>query len=129
MSLLGIEYGNKKIGLAKSAGAMAVPFGILENRGVDDAIDTLKKLCTTEKIEKIIVGVPKNLAGGKSGQQLETVRKFIKKLSALGLPIIEEDERMSTKLAKGLQKGMQYSGADDASAAAVILQSYLDKTV
>lgn len=127
MSILGIDYGDKKIGLAKSAGSLAVPFMILENKGYDFVLKRIKEICENESIDAIVVGVPKSLGGGKESKQHKKVLDFIQKLSSLNKEIISEDERLSTKMAKEMSRDMKNRGDDDATSAMLILQSYLDR--
>ncbi|MDP1709347.1 MAG: Holliday junction resolvase RuvX, partial [Candidatus Komeilibacteria bacterium] len=56
---------------------------------------------------------------GEAGEQAKEVDDFIEKLRSLSIPIAKQDERFSTKSAVA-------AGDDDASAAALILQTYLD---
>lgn len=127
MSILGIDYGDKKIGLAKSAGSLAVPFMILENKGHDFVLKKIKEVCESEDIDAIVVGVPTSLGGGKESEQYKKVLDFIGKLSSLNKKIIHEDERLSTKMARNISKNIKNRGDDDATSAMLILQSYLDK--
>lgn len=127
MSILGIDYGEKKIGLAKSAGSLAVPFMIFENKGNDFVLKKIKEVCESESIDAVVVGVPKSLGGGKESKQHKKVLDFIQKLSSLDKKIISEDERLSTKMAREMSKDMKNKGDDDATSAMLILQSYLDR--
>lgn len=127
MSILGIDYGDKKIGLAKSAGNLAVPFMILENKGNDFVLKKIKEVCESEGIDAIVVGVPTSLAGGKESNQHKKVLNFITQLAALKIKIIQEDERLSTRMAHNISKDIKNRGDDDATSAMLILQSYLDK--
>ena len=136
MSILGIDYGAKKIGLAISGqnNAMALPLKILPNTGKDDVLKKLQLICQDQEIEKIIIGVPLSLQSDSSeqkdvpNQQLKEVLNFIEWLkNNLDVPIEVEDERLSTKMATGLLKGSVKKSPDDAVAAMLILQTYLDK--
>ncbi len=127
MTFLGIDYGEKKIGLAKSAGSLAVPFMILENKGNDFILKRIKEVCESENIDAIVVGVPTSLGGGKESDQHKKVLDFISHLSSLNKKIIHEDERLSTKMARNISKDIKNRGEDDATSAMIILQNYLDK--
>ena len=127
MSILGIDYGDKKIGLAKSAGSLAVPLMILENKGNDFILKKIKEVCESESVNVIVVGVPTSLGGGKESNQHKKVLDFIGTLSSLHITIIQEDERLSTKMAKNISKNIKNRGDDDATSAMLILQNYLDK--
>lgn len=136
MSFLGIDYGEKKIGLAKSVhDRFAVPLKVLSNDNSDDrnAIEEIKRICREEDIQTIVVGIPIPLRGSKQlsdhiSQQEARVRRFIHRLQAsLKIPIVVEDERLTTRLAERYQQEYKNTGEVDASAAMLILQAYLEK--
>jgi|SRR3989339_1536286 len=138
MSLLGIDYGSKKIGLAKADGNLALPFSILENQGQQSNLVHLKEICQQQNITAIVVGVPLSLGNRHkefeirpkdfANQQMQTVLAFVDWLkNNFDLPIILEDERLSTKMAQQLQKDLTKKNGDDAVAAMLILQNYLDR--
>ncbi|MCX6743743.1 MAG: Holliday junction resolvase RuvX [Candidatus Parcubacteria bacterium] len=124
---LAIDYGSKKIGLAigDTETKIASPFKILEN--TPNLLTDIKAICQSEKIDKIIIGVPVGLKGVKS-QQYEDVVTFSDKISeVLGLEVIQQDENLSSSYAQRLLAGTKAKGKDDAVAAMIILQSYLDE--
>ncbi|OGY45563.1 MAG: hypothetical protein A2731_01480 [Candidatus Buchananbacteria bacterium RIFCSPHIGHO2_01_FULL_39_8] len=140
MSILGIDYGSKKIGIAKSddKNSLALPLEILSNTSKADVLAKLKLICQQEQVERIIVGVPISLQPDKretfwrqkdlQNDQMREVLNFVGWLkNNLDLPIEVEDERLSTKMANGLRKDLVKKGPDDAVAAMLILQTYLDK--
>ena len=140
MSILGIDYGAKKIGLAISdeENRLALPLEILANTNKKEVLAKLLQICRDHNITKIVIGVPISLAAEKrqtfwrqkdlDNRQMKEVLAFVDWLrSALEIPIEVEDERLSTKMANGLRKEMVRKGADDAVAAMLILQTYLDK--
>lgn len=134
MALLGIDYGTKKIGLAKSVQSLAVPFMILENKGDDFVIEKIQHICKEEGIVQVVVGIPlsiKNEQGGKAESQsvhTNKVLQFMKRLQdKLTIDVVGEDERMSTKMAKTLNKGISRDKHDDDISAMLILQAYLDR--
>ncbi len=116
MRLLGFDYGDKRIGVAVSDedGVFAFPRVILQN--TEKIFDEIKKICSDEKIEKIVLGIPISLRGGKSDQARKT-EEFGDKLKAFsGVSVEYENEIFTSKMTQ-----------NDASAAAMILQSYLDR--
>lgn len=128
MSILGIDYGDKKIGLAKSVGNLAVPLKILENKGSDFVFKNIENICAEEQIEQIVVGMPRSHSGRENAQE-KKVEDFIKNLKELlHIEIIPEDERLSTREAQKLSRGVKKGKDDDAVSAMLILQSYLDKS-
>ena len=125
--LLGIDYGDKKIGLAIAdlETKIASPFKILNND--KDTLTKIAEICQKENIEKIVVGLPLTLKSSTSSQT-QAVLNFIGKLKGTTyLPIIEQDERLSSSYAKNLLKEMKVKHMDDDVAAMIILQSYIDE--
>ena len=126
MKFLGIDYGDKRVGIAVSdeGGVFAFPRAVLQNTG--KIFDEIKKICAEEEIEKIIVGVPISFSGGQSAQA-EKVFAFVESLkSYIAMPIEKENEIFSTKSALDMGTGKE---TIDQSAAAIILQGYLDRTI
>lgn len=131
--LLGIDYGEKRIGLALSdeGGRYAFNYSTLENKG-DMVTQALQSICQREGVETIILGLPLNQEGG-IGVAAERVKRFALKLKQrLGRRVIFEDERFSTALAASLlrQGGKsvrEARGVIDQSSAQIILQAYLDR--
>lgn len=124
MKLLGIDYGSKRIGLATAdtESGMAFPRSVIKND--DDMIKTLKEIKQKENIEKIILGESKNL-DGKDNDITEDIRKFKAVVEAeLDVEVIFQPEFYSTYQASRIQGD---SDMIDASAAAIILQSYVDQ--
>ena len=121
MRYLGIDYGAKRIGLALSdpEERMAFPYGTVGH--VDDVMAVVKK----EGVGGIFIGFPKAPKGLKSGA-IEALRRFAAELGReVQLPIVFEDEMFTTKIAE--EHTVREKA--DAAAAALILQSYLDRQV
>jgi len=140
MSILGIDYGAKKIGLAKSdeSGLMALPLDIIRFDSKEKVLKKIKEICDQEDVSEIVIGVPISLKAEKrdtffrrkdlQNAQMKEVLSFINWLKEnINLPIEVEDERLSTKMANGLRKDLVKKGPDDAVAAMLILQTFLDK--
>ena len=125
MRYLGIDYGSKRIGIAVSddEGRMAFPSGIIANRG-KTAIKEIADIIRKKHIDLVVVGMPMGLDGKETGQTQAT-RLFMAILQhAIHIPIETENEMLTSRMAEA--SGMQ-DGHIDASSAAIILQSYLDK--
>mgnify|MGYP001610020560 CR=1 FL=1 len=125
MKYLGIDFGLKRIGLATSEGELASPLKIVEIRNLNDAVVKMIQIILTEKIDRVVVGMPE----GETGR---IVKKFIKKLQLMGVDVIKADETLSTVNAIDMmiRSGVPRSKRrfTDAQAAAEILQNYLDGT-
>ena len=130
--LLGIDYGTIRIGVAMSdpGGLLASPLITLKNNR--RVVFRIAELAKEHQVKSIIVGYPLNLKG-LSGVMAEEVDKFIGKLERQGIAIVKWDERFSSISAANLlrQAGVNLRGDKgriDRSAAAIILQNYLDFT-
>lgn len=127
MKILGIDYGDRKIGLAfgESSAHVAVPLEVIVNEG-EKTFSDLKTLVEQEDIECIVVGVPLS-QGNHSSVQLEKTRSFIKTLSeTVKVPVHEEDESFTSVESIRLQQEFQAQADEDALAAMLIVQSYID---
>jgi putative Holliday junction resolvase len=129
--ILGIDHGDVRIGIALSDPTefLASPLCVLDSTKA--GMDQILALIAEHQIEKIVVGLPRNM-DGSYGSATEKVRNFIEKLKTrTAIPIFEWDERMSTVSAHhalreaGLD-GKQRKGVVDKVAAQIILQNYLD---
>jgi putative Holliday junction resolvase len=143
MSILGIDYGAKKIGLAKSdeAEKMALPLETLIGKSRQEVLLYLKNICRDFDVKKIVVGIPISMKKNNEpdiflrqkdlqNKQMQEVLEFIDWLRKnIDIPVETEDERLSTKMANGLRRDLVKKGPDDAVAAMLILQSYLDKII
>ena len=130
MSILGLDVGNKRIGVAMSEGSVAVPLTTILRKRDSSAIEEILTLVREYEADEIVVGMPLSLSG-EAGQQAERTARFAEALAKnTSVPVSYEDERYSSVEAERL---MRESGAKpsrdkarvDAAAAAVILQSYL----
>lgn len=123
MRILGIDYGLRKIGLAISVGELAEPLSVVSNK--QSIINKISKICQKHEVEKIIIGLPE-------GKIVEKVKEFGQKVAELtGLPVIYQDESLTSKeaVAKMIEAGKKRKARqrfEDAIAAAIILQSYID---
>jgi putative Holliday junction resolvase len=132
--LLGLDVGLARIGVAvcDPLGLAARPLTVIERRSKREDFDTLADIVRREEVEAVICGLPLNMDGSE-GQQARTTRKWAQRLARalraiLGrtYPIIFWDERLSTFAAQEILAATGMDVAEDAAAAAVILQSYLD---
>jgi putative Holliday junction resolvase len=128
MKFLGIDYGEKRIGLAIGDDEIKIasPFGILENKNKDFVLGGIKEICLEEDIGGIVVGLPLTMAG-RSGPQAEEVLSFVDfSKNNLAVPIEMEDERFTSVMVDKLMVETKIKERDAVSAM-IILQSYLDK--
>lgn len=131
MKYLGIDYGTKRIGVAQSDEGGMIAFPLATVAAGSTAVHEVAQLALDNRIEKIVIGESKNFAGEPNAVMNE-IEQFKKALAeATGLPVEYEPEFMTSAQAarQGLDKrGEGNKNQDlDASAAALILQSYLDR--
>ncbi|MSQ41008.1 MAG: Holliday junction resolvase RuvX [Dehalococcoidia bacterium] len=133
MKALGLDYGERRIGIAVSdgAGSMAFPRRALGRTTLDKDLAAILRVVREEVVERIVVGLPRSLDGSIGGQA-KRVQEFVSALQQLSdVPVETWDERFSTFEATEAmrQAGVQPSrnkGRVDAAAAALILQRWLD---
>lgn len=133
MRLLGLDVGERRIGLAVSdpTGLLASPHGVIEVRGRARDAERVAAVAREVEAAGIVVGLPRQMDGAE-GAQAEQVRRFMRELRRhLDLPVTWIDERLSTVAAnRSLRdagvRGSRRRETIDAVAAAVILQSHLD---
>lgn len=124
--ILGIDYGGKRIGLAVADETAGVAFPLKTIEYNERLWRELEAVIKSENITAIVIGIPRSLSGTSPMEAV--VRNFMKELKGhVMIPILEEDERLSSKQAARLKKDAQGAGDEDAGAAAIILQSYLDR--
>jgi putative Holliday junction resolvase len=120
MTLLGLDIGARRIGVAMSrSGIIAEPLMTIQGRR-PKMLDQLRSLITREAATVIVVGRPERL-GGRSA----LIESFLEQLASMvptGVTITTVDETLTTKEAERISR----LGADtDALAACLILEQYL----
>jgi len=104
---------------------------VLERRGEDADLASLRRLAQEYEVDRIVVGLPLHM-NGSEGASAQMARSFARRLQeALGVAVELSDERLSTFEAEGRLRSLGLSaremkGRVDAEAAAVILQGWLD---
>lgn len=134
MRIMGIDYGDSRVGVALSdpLGITAQGLATLPNKVYDKMLKSLIGLVHEHSVEKIVLGMPKNL-NGTLGIRAEVTENFLEDLKG-ALPemeIVLWDERLTTVQASGILNVTNTRGKDrknviDTVAASIILQSYLD---
>lgn len=132
--ILGMDYGERRIGLALSSedGQYAFSYQTLENTGKLDLFSELASICRKEDIKVIVIGLPLNQEGtvGKEAMKVQQFSHELKKY--LEIPVEFEDERFSSAMASQLfrESGRtvkETKGTIDQKSAQLILQTYLDR--
>ena len=131
---LGVDYGDKRTGLAESdiAGELAGGICTIREGGMHNTAIRVAKEATDRSCKKIIIGLPRNM-DGTEGDRVEVVRAFAALLAEYtDIPIDFYDERMSTMVAYRFLGetgtfGKKRKDAVDTLSAEIILQGYLDR--
>ena len=124
MKYLGIDYGEKNIGIAVSDenGGMAFPLKVIKNS--KKTLAEVKKIFVDEKAESVVLGESLNLKG-EPNKIMEDIKVFKENLEKeIGKQVYFEPEFYTTQHSLHIQGRTPMT---DASAAALILQSFLDK--
>lgn len=124
MRILGIDYGSKRVGIAVSdeSQAFALPLSVLQN--TDVLVKEIVEIAKENEVKEIVMGESRNFKQ-EPNTILEESIKLKKKLEGEGFVVHFEPEFMTSVQAERFQgKNVMH----DASAAAIILQSYLDRT-
>jgi RNAse H-fold protein YqgF len=133
--IIGIDYGKKRTGIAV-CDPLQIFASALETVPTTNIINYLKNYTLKEKVERFVVGYPMNL-NNKPAECAAYVDSFLKILAKNfpDIPISLEDERFTSQIAMramidgGVKKSdRRVKGSVDKISAAIILQSYLDKT-
>lgn len=133
MRILALDHGTKRIGVAISdeLKLIAQPVEFIPAEPFQDFLSRLKDLLREREVELILVGLPRNM-DGTFGPAALKVREFVTALEgALPIPIKTWDERLTSVqanrlLIQGGVRRQQRKQQVDKTAAAILLQSYLD---
>jgi len=133
MRILALDVGERRIGVALSdpTQTLARSLLVLDRRDDKEALKRVAALVREQGVERVVVGYPLSLRGDV-GPQAERVGRFARALArVLEVPVEMWDERYSTVDAERILREQGIGGRKrrqrvDATAAAVILQSYLD---
>lgn len=136
MRVLGLDLGNRTVGMAISdyLGIIANPIGTFrfEDQDLKKALSYVKEKVSEYNVEKIVLGLPKNM-NGSIGFQAEYCLKFKEILeNELKMEVIMIDERLTSKQADVIMLQADLSRQKrkknvDKLAATLILQTYLDQ--
>lgn len=122
MRKMGIDYGSKNVGIAftDEGGHMAFPYGVLPNDA--KLQETIEKLITEKEVSEIVIGHSLGRDGEPNAIHSKVEELMMDLTLSIGLPIHLQPEQYTT------QEAVRIQGKNDkvdASAAAIILNSYL----
>jgi putative Holliday junction resolvase len=130
--VLGLDLGDARIGAAISdpERRLAVPLGTIAT-GAPQDLKAIRNLVAEHDVTEVVVGHPISMSGAR-GSRAQQAEEFASALrSFLGIPVELHDERLSTveadrALREAGASGRERRRAVDRSAAAIILQAWLD---
>ena len=133
MKILGLDVGEKRIGIAVSdeLGYTAQGVTVLHRQEMGDDLGELRELVAAHNVSEVVVGLPKNM-DGSLGAGAQKVMAFAKTMEeSLSVPVILWDERLTTVEASRVLLEADLSRKKrkkvvDKVAAVLILQGYLD---
>jgi len=133
MRILALDHGTKRIGVAISdeLKVLAQPLEFIPAEPFADFLARLKELLREKEVELILVGMPRNMDGSYGPAALK-VQDFVAALgNAVTVPIQTWDERLTSVqanrfLIEGKVRREKRKEKVDKTAAAILLQSYLD---
>ena len=134
MRLMGIDYGDARVGIALSDPLMIMSQGYktIKNDGTDALFAEIADIVKEKGVTKIIIGLPKNMDNSQ-GFRTDATMEFAEKLKTFtNVEIDFSDERLTTVSAHGFLnemnvRGKKRKGAVDTLSAALILETYMKK--
>lgn len=141
--VLSLDVGDKRIGIAMSdtLGILATPLTIVDRQNDEKDVSAIVELVKKHEVGQVLTGLPRSLSGG-IGHQAEKVQSFIEQLKRqTDIPVVLRDESFTTLRAQQLMREAESKPKrlkrkykkekirDDAAAAAVLLQAYLDERI
>jgi len=126
MTILGVDYGDKRVGIAIAQGEWVKPLDVIINQSKEKVIKQIKALITKNKIAKVVVGLPKPLKM-TTNERLAITKNFAEQLrNKVNVPIEFSSEIFTTKLAKTFSYTKKQRQYIDSRAACFILEQYLN---
>jgi putative Holliday junction resolvase len=135
MRIVGLDLGDRRIGVAaaEEETRVAIPVATLTVAG--DAVDAIVQLVQDQRADELVIGLPLSMSGA-IGSQAQHVMSVVQQLGLrLSIPVRTWDERLTTVQAgrsmgspqkRGRSRGGAAGPGRDAVAAAILLQAYLD---
>ena len=126
MKTLGIDYGRAKVGIAIGVNGFVEPYKVIHYNEKDKLLKELKSIIEAEKVDKVVIGI-------SEGEMAEESKNFAEALhsSLSDVPFELFDETLTSQDAQRLSREAGISrkkahNMEDAYAAAIMLQNYLD---
>ena len=129
-TFIGLDIGEKRIGVAQADSEVRLAFPLCTLDANELFLDRLREIIAEVQPSVLVVGYPRNQQGESTAQTRE-VERVAEGLKALNVPLVFQDESLTSVLAEDYLKrhNRNYTKADiDAHAAAIILGDYLEAT-
>lgn len=131
---MSIDYGDVRTGIAfcDKNEILASPFTVIKETYQPKLVDKIAEIINTEKPEKIVIGLPRNM-DGSYGYRCDECKALGKAIyEALGVEVDYQDERLTTVMAHNVLsvnnvRGKKRKETVDAVSAVMILQSYIER--
>lgn len=135
MKILGLDVGDKRIGMAVSSDDNIFAYGVavIERKNINYDLEELKKIVQQYAAKAIVVGMPYHTCSNRETFQSKKIKDFAKCIKkSLAIPVYYQDERFTTKeslrvLAQAGLKENKTKKIKDKISAQLILQTFLDK--
>lgn len=129
-TFIALDVGEKRVGVAQADSGVRIAFPLCTLDADELFLSRLREIITEVQPSVLVVGYPRNQQGEPTAQTRE-VERVAEQLKTLGVPVVFQDESLTSVLAEDYLKrhNRGYTKADiDAHAAAIILGDYLEAT-
>lgn len=129
-TFIALDVGEKRIGVAQADNDVRIAFPLCTVSVDGLELQRLREIMAEAEPSALIIGYPRNQQGEPTAQT-RAIEEFATKLDTLHVPIVFQDESLTSVLAETYLKQHQktYTKADiDAHAAAIILGDYMETT-
>ena len=129
-TFIALDVGEKRIGVARADSDVRIAFPVCTVTVDGLEVQRLREIVAEVQPSLLVIGYPRNQQGEPTAQTV-SVERFVTKLEVLKIPIVYQDESLTSVLAEEYLKRHKkpYTKADiDAHAAAIILGDYVEST-
>lgn len=128
VNYLGIDWGKRDVGIALAHAETRVAVSFATERNDTGLLERLKSLIVAEAVGTVVIGVPSHVNRNEVVYPGEVLGRTLAEV--VGVRVAYQDEMFTTKLAQQalIQRGERHvNQKDDAEAARIILQEWLDR--
>ncbi len=125
MNILCVDYGQKKVGLAFASGPLADPYLVIRYQELEELVEKIKQIVKKETITQFVVGVSER----DIAQESKNFGNLLSQKTNIPVDYIDETltsfDARERAIAAGIGQKKRHQN-EDAYAAAIMLQTYLD---